>query len=182
MGCVGSLGASSRSCEPGKVCAEYGIDPGPVGAPGGCGAPPGDRQIPFVSWRRCWNSGRRGLTAEPAWKTKNTKPTRRRSRSIWTQEYTELSPEIGAGQEVARCFFHVGGAAGTIAKTISAYDMRVSDAIYGPSDRYVSRNRLQAMLDYEFNLILERLNANRGDKIPLLRVCRHRGHPQLHAA
>ena len=43
--------------------------------------------------------------------------------------------EIGAGQEVARCFFHVGGAAGTVAKTISAYDMRVSDAIYGPSDR-----------------------------------------------
>ena len=72
--------------------------------------------------------------------------------------------EIGAGQEVARCFFHVGGASGTVAKTISAYDMRVSDAIYGPSDRYVSRNRLGAMLDYEFHLILERLNAVRGEK------------------
>jgi hypothetical protein len=72
--------------------------------------------------------------------------------------------EIGAGQEVARCFFHVGGASGTVAKTISAYDMRVSDAIYGPSDRYVSRNRLQSMLDYEFNLVLERLKATRGDK------------------
>ncbi len=72
--------------------------------------------------------------------------------------------EIGAGQEVARYFFHVGGAAGTVAKTISAYDMRVSDAIYGPSDRYVSRNRLQSMLDYEFHLILERLDALRGDK------------------
>jgi len=72
--------------------------------------------------------------------------------------------EIGAGQEVARWFFHVGGASGTVAKTISAYDMRVSDAIYGTSDRYVSRNRLQSMLDYEFNLILERLNATRGDK------------------
>jgi len=72
--------------------------------------------------------------------------------------------EIGAGQEVARWFFHVGGASGTVAKTISAYDMRVSDAIYGTSDRYVSRNRLQSMLDYEFNLILERLNAVRGDK------------------
>ncbi len=72
--------------------------------------------------------------------------------------------EIGAGQEVARCFFQVGGASGTVAKTISAYDMRVSDAIYGPSDRYVSRNRLQAMLDYEFNLVLERLNATRGDR------------------
>jgi hypothetical protein len=72
--------------------------------------------------------------------------------------------EIGAGQEVARRFFHVGGAAGTVAKTISAYDMRVSDAIYGPSERYVSRNRLQSMLDYEFKLVLERLDALRGDK------------------
>ena len=50
--------------------------------------------------------------------------------------------EIGAGQEVARRFFHVGGASGTIAKTMSAYDMTFSDAIYGPSDRYVSRVRL----------------------------------------
>src|SRR5256885_11143826 len=54
--------------------------------------------------------------------------------------------EIGAGQEVARWFFRVGSAAGTVAKTISAYDMAVSDAIYGPTDRYVSRQRLQAML------------------------------------
>ena len=72
--------------------------------------------------------------------------------------------EIGAGQEVARRFFHVGGAAGTVAKTISAYDMGISDAIYGPSDRYVSRKRLQSMLDYEFNLLLERLNTQRGDR------------------
>jgi len=72
--------------------------------------------------------------------------------------------EIGAGQEVARRFFHVGGAAGTVAKTISAYDMAVSDAIYGPSDRYVSRKRLQAMLDYEFALLLQRLDKTRGDK------------------
>src|SRR5262249_54617911 len=57
--------------------------------------------------------------------------------------------EIGAGQEVARWFFHVGGAAGTVAKTISAYDTAVSDALYGPSDRYVSRQRLEAMLDRE---------------------------------
>src|SRR5437016_13206714 len=49
--------------------------------------------------------------------------------------------EIGAGQEVARWFFRVGGASGTIAKTISAYDMTVSDAIYGPCERYVSRPR-----------------------------------------
>ncbi|HTY88515.1 MAG TPA: hypothetical protein VMB80_13695 [Candidatus Acidoferrum sp.] len=72
--------------------------------------------------------------------------------------------EIGAGQEVARWFFHVGGAAGTVAKTISAYDMTVSDAIYGPSDRYVSRHRLKAMLDYEFDLLLQRLDAARGEK------------------
>lgn len=72
--------------------------------------------------------------------------------------------EIGAGQEVARRFFHVGGAAGTVAKTISAYDMGVSDAIYGPCERYVSKKRLQAMLDYEFKLVLERLNTARGDK------------------
>ena len=72
--------------------------------------------------------------------------------------------EIGAGQEVARWFFHVGGAAGTVAKTISAYDMAVSDAIYGSSDRYVSRSRLKAMLDHEYGLLLERLDKSRGDK------------------
>ncbi len=71
--------------------------------------------------------------------------------------------EIGAGQEVARWFFHVGGAAGTIAKSISAYDMAVSDAIYGQVDRYVSVGRLQAMLDYEYQLDVERLGDKRGD-------------------
>jgi hypothetical protein len=71
--------------------------------------------------------------------------------------------EIGAGQEVARWFFRVGAAAGTIAKTISAYDMIVSDAIYGPADRYVSRARLQKMLEYEYHLQWERLHAKRGD-------------------
>jgi len=70
--------------------------------------------------------------------------------------------EIGAGQEVARWFFRVGGAAGTIAKSISAYDMNVSDAIYGTSERYVSRQRLQTMLDHEYNLLIERLDQKRG--------------------
>jgi hypothetical protein len=70
--------------------------------------------------------------------------------------------EIGAGQEVARWFFRVGGAAGTIAKTISAYDMTISDAIYGPTERYVSRYRLQMMLDHEFKLLQERLAEKRG--------------------
>ena len=72
--------------------------------------------------------------------------------------------EIGAGQEVARWFFHVGKASGTVAKTISAYDMAVSDAIYGPAERYVSRKRLQAMLDLEFDLIVKRLEKTRGNK------------------
>lgn len=72
--------------------------------------------------------------------------------------------EIGAGQEVARWFFRVGGASGTIAKTISAYDMQVSDSIYGPCDRYVSRQRLQQMLDREFRLLIERLDESRGDR------------------
>ncbi len=72
--------------------------------------------------------------------------------------------EIGAGQEVARWFFHVGKASGTVAKTISAYDMAVSDAIYGVAERYVSRKRLQSMLDLEFSLLVERLDKTRGDK------------------
>ncbi len=70
--------------------------------------------------------------------------------------------EIGAGQEVARRFFRIGGAAGTIAKTMSAYDMTFSDAIYGPADRYVSRVRLQTMLDHEYNLLIERLDGKFG--------------------
>jgi hypothetical protein len=71
--------------------------------------------------------------------------------------------EIGAGQEVARWFFKVGAAAGSISKSISAYDMAVSDAIYGRCKRYVSRERLCSMLDYEHKLNLERLRASRGD-------------------
>ncbi len=71
--------------------------------------------------------------------------------------------EIGAGQEVARWFFRVGGAAGTIAKAISAYDMAFSDAIYGTCERYVSKQRINGMLDHEFRLLYERLDAKRGD-------------------
>src|ERR1700740_1086144 len=72
--------------------------------------------------------------------------------------------EIGAGQEVARRFFLVGGASGTIAKTMSAYDMTFSDAIYGPTDRYVSRRRLQTMLDHEYDLLVERLDRKMGSE------------------
>ncbi len=71
--------------------------------------------------------------------------------------------EIGAGQEVARWFFHVGGASGTVAKTISAYDMAVSDDLYGSTDHYVSRQRLQSMLDREYQLLLRQLEQRRGD-------------------
>ncbi len=71
--------------------------------------------------------------------------------------------EIGAGQEVVRWFFRVGAAAGTIAKSMSAYDMKVSDAIYGECGRYVSRQRLEDMLKIEHELNLERLKETRGD-------------------
>lgn len=70
--------------------------------------------------------------------------------------------EIGAGQEVARHFFQAGRASHTIAKTISAYDMTFSDAIYGKESRYVCEPRVQKMLDYEFSLIQERLSTQRG--------------------
>ncbi|MFM7429495.1 MAG: TonB-dependent receptor [Flammeovirgaceae bacterium] len=65
--------------------------------------------------------------------------------------------EIGAGQEVAANFFKVGGASGTIAKTMSAYDMKFSDAIYGVGDRYVCEDRLMRMLTHEYQLLPERL-------------------------
>ncbi|MGN5955589.1 nicotinamide mononucleotide adenylyltransferase [Sphingobacterium lactis] len=71
--------------------------------------------------------------------------------------------EIGAGQEVARNFFEAGAASGTIAKTMSAYDMAFSDAIYGVEEngRYVSRTRLTKMLKHEFELLTERLHGEK---------------------
>lgn len=71
--------------------------------------------------------------------------------------------EIGAGQEVARHFFQAGAAAGTIAKTMSAYDKVYSDEIYGPerSGRYVCESRLYKMLDHEYNLLEDRLSESR---------------------
>ena len=73
--------------------------------------------------------------------------------------------EIGAGQEVARYFFQAGGAAGTIAKTMSAYDMVISDTIYGreKSGRYVCEDRLHKMMNREYELIVDRLGPIRGD-------------------
>ena len=70
--------------------------------------------------------------------------------------------EIGAGQEVARWFLFVGGASGTVAKTISAYDKAVSDDLYGSGSRYVSKERLEAMLESEWTQLLTQLSATRG--------------------
>src|SRR5688500_19346750 len=69
--------------------------------------------------------------------------------------------EIGAGQEVARWFLRVGGAAGTIAQTISAYDKTFSDETYGAGTRYVSKERVAAMLDHEYALLINRLGPTR---------------------
>jgi hypothetical protein len=72
--------------------------------------------------------------------------------------------EIGAGQDVAANFFKAGASSGTIAKTMSAYDMTFSDAIYGVQQvrRYVSEQRLISMLDHEYSLLIERLAEQRG--------------------
>src|SRR6187401_193443 len=74
--------------------------------------------------------------------------------------------EIGAGQEVVRNFFVVGGASGTVAKAMSAYDMTFSDAIYGSEGggRYVSEARLHKMLNHEYNLLQERLTDEKYKK------------------
>jgi hypothetical protein len=70
--------------------------------------------------------------------------------------------EIGAGQEVVRWFFHVGKASATVAKSISGYDKNVSDALYGTAPQFVSRVRLEAMLDREYGQLIEQLDAKRG--------------------
>lgn len=70
--------------------------------------------------------------------------------------------EIGAGQEVSRWFLHVGGASGTVAKTISAYDKEVSDHLYGSGTRYVSKVRLKTMLNSEWDQLQKQLSASRG--------------------
>lgn len=79
--------------------------------------------------------------------------------------------EIGAGQETANWFFRASGAAGTVAKTISAYDMTVSDTLYGPVKRYVSEERLKGMLDYEFTQLVNRLGPKRGKDTRFFAFC-----------
>lgn len=80
-----------------------------------------------------------------------------------SRKYYGTFAEIGAGQEVVRWFFQAGRASATVAKTISAYDMSVSDGLYGPARRYVSRERLEAMLDHEFQELVESLGHRRGE-------------------
>ena len=87
--------------------------------------------------------------------------------------------EIGAGQEVARWFLRVGGAAGTVAQTISAYDKTFSDETYGAGTRYVSKERVVAMLDYEYGLLLQPARPDARPADAVLRLCRHRRRPQL---
>ena len=79
--------------------------------------------------------------------------------------------EIGAGQETVNCFFRASGTAGLVAKTISAYDMTMSDAIYGHADRYVSANRLKAMIEHEYSILLERLAPKRGSNTTFFSFC-----------
>jgi hypothetical protein len=79
--------------------------------------------------------------------------------------------EIGAAQEVARWFFRVGAAAGSVAKTMSAYDMQVSDDIYGEAGRYVSRERLDSMLNKEYDLLVDRLAEKRGHDTRFFAFC-----------
>jgi hypothetical protein len=79
--------------------------------------------------------------------------------------------EIGAGQETANCFFRASGTAGLVAKTISAYDMTMSDAIYGQAERYVSATRLASMIDHEYSILLERLAPKRGKDTTFFAFC-----------
>lgn len=79
--------------------------------------------------------------------------------------------EIGAGQETANWFFRVSASAGTVAKTISAYDMTMSDALYGKASRYVSQSRLHAMLEYEYDLLDQRLGPSRGETTTFFSFC-----------
>ena len=72
--------------------------------------------------------------------------------------------EIGAGQEVVRWFLVVGGASGTVAKSISAYDKEVSDDLYGSGARYVSKERLKAMVDSEWTQLVHQLSKSRGSE------------------
>ena len=87
--------------------------------------------------------------------------------------------EIGAGQETGNWFFRASGTAGLVAKTISAYDMTMSDAIYGRAERYVSADRLAAMLDHEYSILLERLGPKTRQGHDVFLVLQHRPRPRI---
>lgn len=87
-----------------------------------------------------------------------------------TQRYGVFA-EIGAGQETANWFFRVSASAGTVAKTISAYDMTMSDALYGKATRYVSQSRLHSMLTYEYEILEKRLGPERGKDTSFFSFC-----------
>ena len=89
--------------------------------------------------------------------------------------------EIGAGPGGGALVLRGRGAAGTVAKTISAYDMAVGDAIYGHAPRYVSRERLQAMLEHEFSQLLEGLGDTRGAATTFFAFADCRGHARVQA-
>jgi len=89
--------------------------------------------------------------------------------NLKTNIYGSFS-EIGAGQEVAANFFRAGGSSGTIAFSHSAYDMKVSDSIYGKAKRYVCQERLQTMLNREFEMVTSSL-AHRKDYTHFFSFC-----------
>ncbi len=99
----------------------------------------------------------------PSHTSKNTLTTSQKALAInLTPDFYGTIVEIGAAQEVAGNFFKAGAAAGSIAKTMSAYDMQFSDQIYGKAGRYVSGERLSQMLKHEYQLVIDRLQQQKG--------------------
>ncbi len=106
--------------------------------------------------------------------SKNIKETNRKVLSInLDQSIYGSFAEIGGGQEVARNFFHTGGASGTVAKTHSAYDMVFSDTLYGkcPTKRYVSQERLNQIMDFEYNNLISVLCDKRHENTKYFSFC-----------
>ncbi len=99
-------------------------------------------------------------------KKRESLTTKRKALDInLTSEIYGTLAEIGGGQEVARAFFQAGGASGTIAKSISAYDKTFSDHLYNENKpgRYVSEERVELMLNREFSQLNEVLDTNKND-------------------
>src|ERR1700741_1933897 len=114
----------------------------------------------YLSWYR----GTRSLPENPMESTELLTTNRKALKINLDEAKSGTFAEIGAGQEVVRWFFQAGAAAGTVAKSLSAYDMKFSDAFYGKSARYVSRERLILMLNREYELLVQRLDSFRGER------------------